>query len=52
MGVNYSEEHTDSYAQTFSLRKLNEEFDLRTENSKGRLKNMFTIKIGRKTFWI
>ena len=48
--ANYPEEHTDSYAQTYPLRKLNEEFGLRTENSKGRLKNMFTIKIGRKTF--
>jgi|TARA_R110001606_G_scaffold380791_1_gene541504 integrase len=48
--ANYPEEHTDSYAQTYHLRKLNEEFGLRTENSKGRLKNMFTIKIGRKTF--
>ena len=48
--TNYPEEHTDSSAQTYHLRKLNEEFGLRTENSKGRLKNMFTIKIGRKTF--
>ena len=47
---NYPEEHTDSYAQTYPLRKLNEDFGLRTENSKGRLRNTFTIKIGRKTF--
>jgi len=48
--ANYPEEHTDSYAQTYPLRKLNEDFGLRTENSKGRLRNTFTIKIGRKTF--
>ena len=48
--ANYPEEHTDSYAQTYPLRKLNEDFGLRVENSKGRLRNTFTIKIGRKTF--
>ena len=48
--ANYPKEHTDSYAQTYPLRKLNEDFGLRVENSKGRLKNTFTIKIGRKTF--
>ena len=48
--ANYPKEHTDSYAQTYPLRKLNEDFGLRVENSKGRLKNTFTMKIGRKTF--
>tara|TARA_Y100000031_G_scaffold154258_1_gene201397 strand:+ start:32 stop:1573 length:1542 start_codon:yes stop_codon:yes gene_type:complete len=48
--ANYPKEHTDSYAQAYHLRKLNEDFGLRVENSKGRLKNTFTIKIGRKTF--
>lgn len=48
--ANYPKEHTDSHAQTYHLRKLNEDFGLRVENTKGRLKNTFTIKIGRKTF--
>tara|TARA_R110002167_G_scaffold352307_2_gene565228 strand:- start:723 stop:2243 length:1521 start_codon:yes stop_codon:yes gene_type:complete len=48
--ANYPEEHTDSYAQTYPLRKLNEDFGLRVENTKGRLRNTFSIKIGRKTF--
>ena len=47
---NHPEEHTDPHAQTYHLRKLNEDFGLRVENAKGRLKNTFTIKIGRKTF--
>ena len=31
------------------MRKLNEDFGLRVEKN-GRLKNFFTLKIGRKTF--
>ena len=48
--ANYPDEHTDAHALSYPLRKLNEDFGLRTENSKGRLKNTFTMKIGRKTF--
>jgi hypothetical protein len=46
----YPNEHTDAHALTYPLRKLNEDFGLRVETSKGRLKNSFTLKIGRKTF--
>ena len=48
--ANYPNEHTDSHALSYPLRKLNEDFGLRAETSKGRLKNTFTLKIGRKTF--
>ena len=46
---NYPKEHTDAHAQTYPLRKLNEDFGLRVEKN-GKLKNFFTLKIGRKTF--
>ncbi|HCI71689.1 MAG TPA: hypothetical protein DHV30_14305 [Balneola sp.] len=50
---NYPKEHTDAHAQTYPLRKLNEDFGLRVEKN-GKLKNFFTLKIGRKTFgsWV
>ena len=47
---NYPEEHTDALAWIYPLRKLNEDFGLRVQTPKGRLKNSFTMKIGRKTF--
>ena len=47
---NYPEEHTDALAWVYPLRKLNEDFGLRVQTPKGRLKNTFTMKIGRKTF--
>ena len=44
---NYPKEHTDAHALTYPLRKLNEDFGLRVEKN-GKLKNFFTLKIGRK----
>ena len=46
---NYPEEHTDAHALSYPLRKLNEDFGLLVEKN-GKLKNSFTMKIGRKTF--
>ena len=48
--ANYPEEHIDSNALAYPLRDLNEKFGLTYETESGRLKNLFTMKIGRKTF--
>ncbi len=42
-------EHTDSYALVYPMHTLNEKFGLKVEIN-GRLKNTYTLKIGRKTF--
>ncbi len=48
--ANYPKEHTDVNAISYPLRELNELFGLTYETESGRLKNLFTMKIGRKTF--
>ena len=48
--ANYPDKHTDSNAIAYPLRELNEKFGLTYETPSGRLKNFFTMKIGRKTF--
>lgn len=42
-------EHTDAHALTYPLHALNEKFGLKVEVN-GKLKNTYTMKIGRKTF--
>ena len=46
----YPKEHTDANAISYPLRELNELFGLTYETESGKLKNLFTMKIGRKTF--